>query len=104
MADFKDDFLSWAGRGFALATGAAAFCALLAFATIGTAVGIGWLALGDIRPSATEPTALHAAPQRERVRRYIQPQNKATCLERSNGVANERYARCREGYWVTRYE
>lgn len=109
MQDFDDSFLSWVWRGIGLAAGFFTFSVIVGLILVASAGALwqsavkAWVpATNAPAPAATSSRPPSSSPVPSLPRRvYIEARSREECLELTRGVANERYAQCRKGYWTT---
>lgn len=87
-----DKNASWLAAGAAFGLGFCAICTL---------VVAGWFWYDTHRvATALEAASRAATPLYRYETRHIAPRDRDTCLRLNDGVANERYWQCRNGYTV----
>lgn len=87
-----DRTTAWLAAGAAFGLG---FCAIGALAVAG------WFWYDTYRvASAMEAATRAVTPQHRYETRRIPPQSRETCLRMNDGLVNERYWQCRNGYTV----
>lgn len=103
MEDGKAGFIDWVIAGLGLGVGFGLASILFGAATFAT-LNVYWQhALGDMSEGLAENVRSYAPSENTRtqyrtVTRRIAPRSRETCLELTDGVGNEQYNRCRQGY------